>query len=83
MNIPSEEMNVCLILSHYLKMHCAIHWVWIFKKLVMDTLMKYKNTHLNHDICNNQMDYLKPIKFYRPIHMVSHPIEVPPKSFVM
>jgi hypothetical protein len=48
----------------------------------MDTLMKYKNTHLNHDICSNQTDHLKPIKFYQPIHMVSHPTEEPPRMKV-
>ena len=47
------------ILSHSLKMQCAIHWVQIFKTLIIDILMKYKNTYLNHDTCNNQTDHLQ------------------------
>ena len=51
--------NDCPILSHSLKMQCVMHSVQIFKTLIIDILMKYKNTYLNHKICNNEMDHLQ------------------------
>jgi len=71
-------------MSYSLKMQYTIHWVQIFKTLIMDLQMKYKKIHISiMTFVTIKWIIYNIIKFYQPIYMVSHPREVISKSSAM